>query len=55
MPSCSAELQGLDSSWVSGPYITQPQLHSGLLSDQSAPLQWLYSAYWALSAVTTAV
>ncbi|GAB4823709.1 hypothetical protein N2152v2_010755 [Parachlorella kessleri] len=50
-----AELEGLENSWVSGPYITQPQLHQGLLSEATTPTKWLYSAYWALSAVTTAV
>lgn len=48
-------MQGLDSSWPSGPYITQSQLHMGLLTEQSDVVKWLYSTYWALSAVTTAV
>lgn len=50
-----AEVQGPENSWAAGPYITMPQLHSGLLTEAPDSVKWLYSCYWALSAVTTAV
>ncbi|KAL4420936.1 hypothetical protein ABPG77_001419 [Micractinium sp. CCAP 211/92] len=49
-----AEVEGISNSWVEGPYVPT-QLHFGDLATASAPVRWLYSSYFALSTVTTAV